>query len=124
MFEMRSRTCWTRFKDSKKEPYGSFFCGCPKTTKGLGLFLNFIWWVGRDSNPRRQMPTGLQPVPFGRSGTHPFLIIFEECLFCNLCEYFVVGNKIPAKREFYVPREEIEGIKPRAPRRDWKIPSR
>ena len=28
-------------------------------------------WAGLDLNQRRQMPTGLQPVPFGHSGTDP-----------------------------------------------------
>ena len=28
-------------------------------------------WAGEDLNLRRRMPTGLQPVPFGRSGTDP-----------------------------------------------------
>ena len=28
-------------------------------------------WAGEDSNLRRCEPTGLQPVPFGRSGTDP-----------------------------------------------------
>src|SRR5574341_113553 len=29
------------------------------------------WWGGEDSNLRRLTPTGLQPVPFGHSGTSP-----------------------------------------------------
>ena len=29
------------------------------------------WWRGEDSNLRRLMPTGLQPVPFDRFGTSP-----------------------------------------------------
>ena len=29
------------------------------------------WWAGRDSNPRRLAPRGLQPRPFGHSGTCP-----------------------------------------------------
>jgi hypothetical protein len=29
------------------------------------------WWMGKDSNLRRLLPTGLQPVPFGHLGTHP-----------------------------------------------------
>ncbi len=29
------------------------------------------WWGMVDSNHRRQTPTGLQPVPFGRSGNPP-----------------------------------------------------
>jgi hypothetical protein len=28
-------------------------------------------WAGKDSNLRRLTPTGLQPVPFSRSGTDP-----------------------------------------------------
>ena len=31
-----------------------------------------IWWVGRDSNPRRRKPADLQSAPFDRSGTYPF----------------------------------------------------
>ena len=30
-----------------------------------------ILWAGEDLNLRRLTPTGLQPVPFGRSGTDP-----------------------------------------------------
>ena len=30
-----------------------------------------IVWAEMDSNHRRHKPTGLQPVPFGRSGTDP-----------------------------------------------------
>ena len=30
-------------------------------------------WAGLESNQRRLAPTGLQPVPFGRSGTDPSL---------------------------------------------------
>lgn len=30
-----------------------------------------MMWAGEDSNLRRRKPTGLQPVPFGRSGTDP-----------------------------------------------------
>lgn len=29
-------------------------------------------WAGEDLNLRRLTPTGLQPVPFGRSGTDPW----------------------------------------------------
>ena len=29
------------------------------------------WWRGEDSNLRRRTPTGLQPVPFGHTGTSP-----------------------------------------------------
>lgn len=32
-------------------------------------------WRGKDSNLRRLTPTGLQPVPFGHSGTPPNLIL-------------------------------------------------
>ena len=33
-----------------------------------------IWWAGLDSNQRSGNATGLQPVPFGHSGTDPDLI--------------------------------------------------
>ena len=32
-------------------------------------------WAGEDLNLRRLTPTGLQPVPFGHSGTDPELVI-------------------------------------------------
>gem|GEM_PF-2452754 len=35
------------------------------------VMLAVRWWAGEDSNLRRCEPTGLQPVPFGRSGTDP-----------------------------------------------------
>jgi hypothetical protein len=36
-------------------------------------------WAGLESNQRRLAPTGLQPVPFGRSGTDPFFYYFRGC---------------------------------------------
>jgi hypothetical protein len=30
-----------------------------------------LWWAGKDSNLRRQMPADLQSAPFGRLGTDP-----------------------------------------------------
>ncbi len=33
-----------------------------------------IWWAELDSNQRSDNATGLQPVPFGHSGTDPDLI--------------------------------------------------
>ena len=35
-------------------------------------------WAGRDSNPRRRKPTGLQPVPFDRFGTDPRIFFVQE----------------------------------------------
>ena len=36
--------------------------------------LNFLeWWRGKDSNLRRPKSTGLQPAPFDRFGTPPYL---------------------------------------------------
>lgn len=33
--------------------------------------VRILWWRGRDSNPRRRMPTDLQSAPFDRFGTSP-----------------------------------------------------
>ena len=33
----------------------------------------YIWWAGVDSDHRSQVTTDLQSVPFGRSGTYPYM---------------------------------------------------
>ncbi len=33
-----------------------------------------IWWAGVDSDHRSQVTTDLQSVPFGRSGTYPYIL--------------------------------------------------
>ena len=38
-------------------------------------------WARLDSNQRRQMPTGLQPVPFNHSGTRPESILSGQALY-------------------------------------------
>ena len=38
----------------------------------------FKKWAGLESNQRRLAPTGLQPVPFGRSGTDPFYYLRQS----------------------------------------------
>ena len=43
-----------------------------KTTTAPGLIPGQLFaWAEMDLNHRRHKPTGLQPVPFGRSGTDP-----------------------------------------------------
>ena len=46
---------------------------CPQkisaTINGYGYF----WWAGVDSDHRSQVTTDLQSVPFGRSGTYPYM---------------------------------------------------
>ena len=37
------------------------------------LVLGFFWWAGVDSDHRSQVTTDLQSVPFGRSGTYPYM---------------------------------------------------
>ena len=39
------------------------------TINGYGYF----WWAGVDSDHRSQVTTDLQSVPFGRSGTYPYM---------------------------------------------------
>ena len=41
------------------------------TAKMKLYYLKIKWWAGRDSNPRRLMPTDLQSVPVDHFGTDP-----------------------------------------------------
>ncbi len=45
-------------------------------------FARRSWWAGEDSNLRRCEPTGLQPVPFGRSGTDPTAVTLSVWFQC------------------------------------------
>ena len=45
-------------------------------------FARRSWWAGEDSNLRRCEPTGLQPVPFGRSGTDPTAVTLSVWVPC------------------------------------------
>lgn len=54
-----------------------FLAGNPEKIESSSITDNQLfggrdqWWAGRDSNPRRLTPPGLQPGPFDRSGTYP-----------------------------------------------------
>ncbi len=54
-------------------------------TAFLAKFRGLLEWARQDSNLRRRKPTGLQPVPIGRSGTRPgeSRIVTTRVIFAN-----------------------------------------
>ena len=74
---------------SKKQKTFSFLISLPLAANHRAVFLisapahkkyslskkdnEYFWWAGVDSDHRSQVTTDLQSVPFGRSGTYPYM---------------------------------------------------
>ena len=56
-----------------QENPSTFTFGIKKYIRRSFLSVGYIWWAGVDSDHRSQVTTDLQSVPFGRSGTYPYM---------------------------------------------------